>query len=1144
MSDSQKTRTAGASHEQGTARGALSFLVHTFIERPSLSASVLAATLIAGLLTAPFSAFDTSYIPRFPAHVDALPDSAENQQIIFVSWPGATAEDIDEQVTYPLTAELLGAAGVTTIRAQSAYSRANLNVVFEDNVPFETARLHLTETLASLRSDLLPDGATVRLGPGATPLGQVLWYVLRVVDDEGNAVPGAFDEHELRLIQDFVVRPALTASPGVAEVASIGGAVPEWRVEFDPEQLHTLGLSAQHLESVLRESQLEVFGGQSDEAGIRYLVQGRGRSNSLEELSRLEIGRGLLLAEAALIRHAPAPREGLLDVRGEVARSAGLAEGPSVGGVVVARQGQNPREVVDGVKARIDGLSLASREVMLPGGHRGNAHVEILVVYDRSTLIDETLVTLESTLSSQLLLAALVLLVFMRLVFASALVALLPPLAMLVSFALMRAFEVTANVMSLAGLAIAIGSMIDISIVIVDAAMRGKLDKKNAHHDNVETSVARVMPAVSTSALTTVVAFVPLFALTGQSGRLFAPLVFAKSFGVLAALVLGVTLIAPAAVWLRRRSLKAGSAKTKTGARLGELLTRGVLLIALFALVAVSLSIATVAICAAVVIAFVLFSRIFKSTLRATLRRPKLFLFFALLIATTSLVISFRAPFSGKTHFDEGAFLLMPIVAPQLGVGAVAETLTSIDAAIAAIPEVELVVGKAGRVESPLDPAPMNMLEVMIFYKPEHGSVEGERTRLWREHIHSPADIWEEVLSASTRLGLSSAPPLQPIETRQVMLESGIRGKMAVRLVGEGHALREAGTPISEMLSRIDSIQTGSVQREQSLTIPAIDITPKNDALQLYGVSRQTVLQAIATFRSGTHIGYAIDGRTRQTIRLIGRRDLRNNLATLESLPIPLPGHGDEHHVSSIPLGALVTIELTQVPQSVRSENGFETQYILMSPAPGANPSEVAREVESGLRELRESGALVGVRTSVAGTFRDEETTRRSLTLLLPISIASIFFLVLFQFRNWRDATLVLLSASVALAGGALSVVVFSGGFSHASFVGLIALVGIAIDDAVLMMGFLKRRNMRNTRHAARLEILGDDESLITAASARLPALVMTTASTVLALVPILIASGRGSELMGPLAIPLAGGMIFELASLFILPALVKVFRR
>ena len=846
----------------------------------------------AGLYVSPFD-WDLGDIPRDRVPVDAIPDIGENQQIVFTKWAGRSPRDVEDQISYPLTTALLGIPGVRTVRSSSMFGFSTIYVIFEDGVEFYWSRSRVLEKLASLPAGTLPEGIAPALGPDATALGQVYWYTLEGRDPEGNLV-GGWDLHELRSIQDWTVRYGLQAVAGVSEVASVGGYVQEYQVDVDPEALLAYRISLEQVAKAVRESNLDVGARTLEINRAEYIVRGLGFIKNPEDLEQTVIHTRdhtpIRIRDVARVTLGPAERRGALDDAGAEA----------VGGVVVVRYGDNPMEVIQRVKDKIDTIAPGLPKRTLENGTV--SQVTIVPFYDRSTLINETLGTLSTALGQQILVTIIVVLIMLRNLRSSILISSVLPLAVLGAFVAMKWSGVDANIMALAGIAIAIGTMVDMSIVftenIVTHLQRGAGNDQRGKL--VAHAAAEVAPAVLTSVLTTVVSFLPVFALTAAEGKLFTPLAFTKSFAMVAALLIAMVVLPALAhvlitpnetikVTSFRQLIRLVVHKWRDSliVAIGLLVLKWTIIGGLFVLflgglrivdslvsdryrkyvgwVENIIAIVTVTILltrdwmplgidrstfinllfvagsiVGLLVVFLAFQRIFDRVLRWSLRNKvkslllpcfvllfgftawlgfdKVFGFIPKALRTTKAVsgVAHSLPGFGREFmppFDEGAFLYMPTTMPHASVGQTLESLKEMDAAIQAIPEVERAVGKLGRADSPLDPAPISMFETIITYKSEYGTdKDGNRVRQWRDHIHTPDDIWNEIVKAAQAPGLTSAPMLMPINTRIVMLQSGMRAPMGIKVYGPDLETIEAfGLRLEDALKKVPWIRPETV---------------------------------------------------------------------------------------------------------------------------------------------------------------------------------------------------------------------------------------------------------------------------------------------------------------------------------------------
>jgi len=1125
---------------------------------------VLAAVVLllgGGLVVAPLDlgALEGLGLPRDPVAVDALPDLGDNQQVVFVDWPGQAPRDVEDQVTYPLTTALLGLQGVRTVRSTSAFGFASLYVVFEDGIEFYDSRTRLLEKLSSLPPDLLPQGVAPTLGPDATSLGQVFWYTLEG-RAEGETV-GGFDLHELRTLQDFTVRPALQAVPGVSEVASIGGHVVEYQIEVDPEQLRSLGLRLEQVAAAARGANADVGARTLELNGVEYVVRGRGRLRDPRDLESAVVtvrdGTPIRLGDIARVGLGPATRRGALDDGGAEV----------VGGVVTVRFGEDPSAVLARVRQAIADLAPGLPRRTLDDGRV--AQVELVSFYDRSALIAGVQSTLTGALGQQLLVTLVVVLLMLRSLRSGLLVALLPPLGVLFAFVGMKLFAVQANVMALAGVAIAIGTMVDVGIVFTEniaAALRRAGPEGRA--EALVAAAAEVAPAVLVSVLTTVIAFLPVFALEGAAGKLFRPLAWTKTLAMIGAFVVAFVVVPPLAHALQRRPSPARPSP----------LSRGLLaLVALGAGVALALAwaplgpagspLGQVLFVVLAVIAFVggaeLFRRVYPRLLASFLAHKAAFALVPGAVIALGVLgwvgvpagqsPGLNAVFPGLRPadvppFDEGAFLYMPTTMPHASFGEALELLQRMDAAIAEVPEVAQVVGKLGRAETALDPAPISMFETMVFYRPEYApGPDGELRRQWRDEVRSPDDIWDAIARAADLPGLTDAPVLQPIATRIVMNQTGMRGRVGLKVQGpDQETLETFGVALEEALRAVDAIRAESVQAERTMGKPYLELVLDRDALAARGLTVDQVQSTFATAVGGRQVGFAIEGRARRQVVVRYPREERHEPDALLGLTVGSP---------PVPLGEVAQLRYVRGPQMIRAEDTFPTSFVLFDPRRGVSDVDAVRAAERHLRRMVRSGELAvpeGVRWRFDGTYRNQERANASLRVLVPVALLLILMLLYLQFRSLFVAAAIGAGVLVAGAGGFVLLwlwgvfpglaatdlgAVLSLGpipLTAAVWVGFIALAGIAVDDGVVMATYLQQR-FREAPPDTTAEVRA---RVLEAGRRRIRPCLMTTATTLLALLPVLTAQGTGADVMLPMALPIFGGMLFELLTLFVVPLL------
>ncbi len=1137
----------------------------------------LLAVLVAGYAVAPFDWRD-DLIPRSPVPVDAIPDLGENQQIVFTEWPGRSPQDVEDQITYPLTVALLGLPDVATVRSVSMFGFSSIYVIFEERADFYDSRSRILEKLSSLPPDALPADVNPVLGPDATALGQVFWYTLEGRDPEG-APAGGWDLDELRSVQDWYVRYALMSAEGVSEVASVGGFVREYQIDVDPDALRAYDLRLDDVFRAVRESNVDVGARTIEINRVEYVVRGIGFVKTLSDLESVVVKAvdavPVTLRDIAAISTGPALRRGVLDKGGAEA----------VGGVVVARFGENPLAVIEAVKAKI-----AEIEPGLPSKTLADGTVSKLAVvpfYDRSGLIRETLATLDDALRGEILLTIIVVVVMVMRLRGGLLVSSLLPLAVLMAFVGMRVFGVDANIVALSGIAIAIGTMVDMGVVVVENILR-RLDETPAapRRETVLAAAAEVGPAVVTAVATTIVSFLPVFTLQAAEGKLFQPLAWTKTFALVASVIVALTVLPAAADVLM--GLKLPRLRRRRWLAIPVALAVGLLLADHWRPLGLGrhllLNLAFVGLLTGGLLwGFHLFLKGYPRLLAWCLRRKAIALAVpALMIVLGGLVWSglgeeFMPP------LDEGSYLYMPTTMPHASIGEAQDVLARLDRALAAIPEVSDVVGKLGRAESPLDPAPISMIETVINYLPEYRSdadgrvlrfawdaerddfardergelvpdPRGRPYRQWRPEIRSVDDIWDEIVRVTQLPGTTSAPKLQPISTRLVMLQSGMRAPMGVKVSGPDLAsLETAATDIERILKTVPSVSPATVVADRVVGKPYLEIVIDRAAIARYGLSVRGVQDVIEVAVGGRALSTSVEGRERYPIRVRYVRESRDDLEDLARVIVTAPDG------TPVPLAELAEIEYVRGPQSIKSEDTFLTGYVLFDKHPGRAEVDVVEDCARRLESALDAGELIlpeGVSYRFAGSFENQLRSAKRLRLVLPSALLIIFLILYLQFRSTMTTGMVFSGIFVAWAGGFILIWLYGQSWfldatvlgidlrelfqihpvnlSVAVWVGFIALFGIATDDGVIMATYLDR-TFRERRPATREAVR---EAVIAAGARRVRPALMTTATTILALLPVLTSRGRGSDIMVPMAIPSFGGMVVEILTMLVVPVL------
>lgn len=1104
-----------------------------------------------GLMVAPFD-WDLKSLPRDPVAVDAIPDIGENQQILFTEWLGRSPQDIEDQITYPLTTALLGMPQVKTIRSFSMFGFSTIYVIFKEEAEFYWSRSRMLEKLSSLPSDILPPGVSPQLGPDATALGQVFWYTLEGFNATGE-LTGGWDLAELRSAQDWQVRYALQGVDGVAEVASIGGFVKEYQIDIDPDALRAYGVSLAEVLNAVRGSNLDVGARTIEVNSVEYVIRGLGFVKSVEDLGSAVVAARdhvpVTLGQVASITYGPALRRGALDKGGTEA----------VGGVVVTRYGENPLAVIERVKERIEQLAPGMPRKVLADGTE--SQLQIVPFYDRTGLIKETLGTLEEAVRQQILVTIIVVLVLLMHLRSATLVSAVLPLAVLFAFVGMKLFKVDANVVALSGIAIAIGSIVDMGIVLVENILKHLQAAKpeKSRLEVVYAACSEVGGAVVTAALTTIVGFLPVLTMVAAEGKLFRPLAYTKTLALIGSIVVALVLIPALALWFLR-------ARKSEGKRpLGRMFCY---LLAVIAAWILSLDwapfgpdrgvvnfIFVVLVLGSLMGAFRIFIHFYGAMLAFLLRFKLLFLGASLSLMLGGAAVWMQMGKEFMPDLDEGSFLFMPTTMPHASIGEVMDVLQKQDIAIEAIPEVESAVGKLGRVESPLDPAPISMIETMIRYKPEYGTnAEGKKVRQWRDHIRSSDDIWDAILEAAQIPGTTSAPRLQPIAARLVMLQSGMRAPMGLKVFGPDlEIVEEAALDLEQALKHVPGIRAESVFADRLIGKPYLEIDIDREAIARYGLTVRAVQEVIEVALGGRAITRTVEGRARYPVRVRYQRERRDSLEAIGGILVATP------EGTQIPLRELAMLRYQRGPQVIKSEDTFLVGYVIFDKNEGEAEVDVVESAQAHLNAAIADGSLripEGVRFEFAGSYENQVRAEQKLRVVLPVALAIICLLLYFQFRRVWETLLVFSGILFAWGGGFLLLGLYAQpwfmdfelfgqnlrhlfqidtiNLSVAVWVGFLALFGIASDNGVIVCTYLQQSFERKQPK----NIAAIRAATLQAGMRRVRPAVMTSATTLLALLPVLSSTGRGADIMIPMAIPVFGGMLLALLSVFVVPIL------
>ena len=1297
-----------------------------------------------GIMVAPFD-WDIERLPRDPVPVDAIPDIGENQQIVFTQWMGRSPQDVEDQISYPLTVAMLGLPSVKTVRSYSMLGFSTIYIIFKEDVDFYWSRSRVLEKLNSLPAGSLPQGVQPALGPDATALGQIYWYTLEGRDPEtiteaepyGEPV-GGWDLHELRSTQDWYVRYALLAAEGISEVASVGGHVQEYQIDVDPDAMRAHGVTLDQVFMAVKRSNIDVGARTLEVNKVEYIIRGLGFIESLQDIEDTVVKATdnvpLYVKDVATVALGPALRRGALDKGGTEA----------VGGVAVVRYGENPLAATKNLKAKILEISPGLpertlidyrqvtreqiREFALDQGFDAYSvgtlnqdewlrwlkntprperpdwvrlsKVTIVPFYDRTGLIYETLGTLNTALSEEILVTIIVIIVMVLHLRSSLVISCTLPLAVLISFIAMKVFGVDANIVALSGIAIAIGTIVDMGVIVSENVLK-HLDDTPPNEDRLAVvfrATSEVGGAVLTAILTTIVSFLPVFTMIGAEGKLFRPLAFTKTFALLASVIVALTIVPALAHLLftfriESKKVRAGSlvalALAGVGIAIGWIWWIGAIVVGIAAwhlgmpfvperfrpwilrtanyLAALFVGLLLTShwlplgpqagfVPNAVVVlgpifglllCFVLFEKAYTPVLRWFLDHKLVFLSVPAVVcllggmvwlgadplfgwlpdparqtsAYSTLAHSF--PGLGKEFMpdlDEGSYLYMPTTMPHASIGEALDVLQTQDMAFSAIPEIESAVGKIGRAETPLDPAPVSMVETVINYKPEYlidrsghrlrfkfeaeeeglfrdeagdpvPAPDGEpykvrgtfpRTadrrlipdedgmpfRLWRpaldpelnpdreawQGIRNPEDIWQAILDAGQVPGTTSAPKLQPIAARIVMLQSGMRAPMGIKVKGPDlETIEEFGLQLERLIKEVPGVKASAVIADRIVGKPYIEIDIDRRAIARYGVSVQKVQDVIEVAVGGRRITTTVEGRERYPVRVRYQRELRDSIEGLGRILVP--GKDGQQ----VPMTQLAEIRYLRGPQVIKSEDTFLIGYVLFDKQPGYAEVDVVEACQAYLESKITSGELslpAGVSYEFAGSYQNQLRAAKTLSVVLPLALFVIFMILYFQFKTVPTTLLVFSGIAVAWAGGFIMIWLYGQAWflnfslfgmnmrelfqvgpinlSVAIWVGFLALFGIASDDGVVMATYLTQA----FDEAAPDSVSAIREHTLTAAARRVRPCLMTTATTILALLPILTSTGRGAGIMIPMAIPSFGGMCIELMTMFVVPVL------
>ncbi len=995
--------------------------------------------------------------------VDAIPDLSDVQVIIKTRYPGQAPQVVEDQVTYPLTTAMLSVPGAATVRGFSFFGDSYVYVIFDEGTDLYWARTRVLEYLSQVAPSL-PEAARPQLGPDATGVGWVYIYALR---DKS----GRHDISELRSLQDWFLKYELQSVPGVSEVATVGGMVKQYQVTVNPDKLRALDIPLSHIQNAIARGNQEIGASVVEMAEAEYMVRASGYLQSLEDLSAIPLGVNrngtpLLLRDVADIALGPQMRRGIAELDGE---------GETVGGIVVMRFGENAQRTIDRVKSRLDELRSS-----LPEG------VEIVTVYDRSSLIERAIHNLWQKLGEELLLVALVCVAFLFHVRSSLVAVISLPVGILAAFIVMYLQGLNANIMSLGGIAIAIGTMIDGAIVLIEN-MHKHMERTEVDASNrwqvVAASAAEVGPALFFSLLIITVSFIPVFTLEAQEGRMFSPLAYTKTYAMAAAAILAVTLVPVLMGYFIR-----GKVLPEQRNPLNRWLVAG-----------------------------------YMPVLRKVLQYPKSTLLVAGLLLLSALWPLQRIGSEFIPPLDEGDLMYMPTTYPGISIGKARELLQQTDKLIRTVPEVESVFGKIGRADTATDPAPLSMIETFIRLKPRSQ---------WREGVTTES-LTHEFDALVKFPGVTNAW-VMPIKTRIDMLATGIKTPVGIKVAGPSlETIQNIGQQLEAVLADVPG--TASVYSERVAGGRYINVDIDRERAARFGLNIADVQQVVATAVGGMDITQTVEGRERYPVSIRYPQSFRDSPEQLAQLPVVTPAG------QRIALGDVATIHLAAGPPGIKSENARLNgwTYVDIEGVDVGSYVEAARATVANELELPPGYSLVW-----SGQYEYMERAKARLAYVVPLTLAIIVVLLYMNFRNFAQVLILVGTLPLALVGSIWLMYVLGYSFSIAVGVGMIALAGVAVETGVIMLVYLDQAWQRLLADSGRMTEERLRDAVWQGAGLRVRPVLMTATATIVGLVPILWGSGTGSEVMSRLAAPMVGGMISAvLLTLLVLPVIYQLWR-
>ncbi|GLX83069.1 efflux RND transporter permease subunit [Thalassotalea eurytherma] len=1000
--------------------------------------------------------------------VDAIPDLSDVQVIIKTSYPGQAPQVVQDQVTFPLTTAMLSVPGAQTVRGYSFFGDSYVYIIFDDDTDLYWARSRVLEYLSQVASSL-PDSAKPQLGPDATGVGWV--YIYALTDKSGN-----HDLSQLRSIQDWFLKYELQTVPGVSEVAAVGGMVKQYQVQVDPDKLRAYNVPLSHIQMALKRGNKETGASVVEMAEAEYMVTATGYIQSVGDIEKIplginEQGTPLRIGDVATVNLGPQMRRGIAELNGE---------GEVVGGVVVMRFGENAQQTINGVKEKLESLKSS-----LPEG------VEIVPVYDRSKLIDRAVDNLWSKLLEELAVVAIVCVAFLFHLRSSIVAVVTLPLGILVSFIIMYMQGINANIMSLGGIAIAIGAMTDGAIVMIEN-MHKHMEKTPLTDENrwqiVAKAASEVGPALFFSLLIITVSFLPVFILEAQEGRMFSPLAYTKTYAMAASAGLAITLVPVLMGYFIR-----GKVVSEKKNPLNRLLIA-----------------------------------IYMPVLKQVMKFPKSTIVAAVLVTIVGFWPVDKIGSEFIPPLDEGDLMYMPTTYPGISIGKARELLQQTDKLIRTVPEVENVFGKVGRAETATDPAPLTMIETFIQLKPQEQ---------WREGVTTES-LKAEFDKLVKFPGLTNAW-VMPIKTRIDMLATGIKTPVGIKVAGpELDVIQEIGQQIEQLLPEVTG--TASVYSERVAGGRYIKVDISRDKASRFGLNIEDVQQVVSTAIGGMNVTQTIEGQERYPVNLRYPQDYRDSPEQLSRLPVVTPNG------QRIALGDVADIRVENGPPGIKSENARINGWTFID----IDGVDVGTYVENAKEYLASNLTLpAGYSINWAGQYEYMERAKEKLTYVLPLTLAIIVILLYLNFRAFSEVAIIIVTLPMAMIGGLWLMYLEGFNFSVAVGVGFIALAGVAVEIGVIMLVYLNQALAELKEKAEeRAELISDDayqDALLHGAGLRVRPVMMTVATIIIGLMPILYGTGTGSEVMSRIAAPMVGGMTSAvLLTLIVLPAIYSIVKK